>query len=467
MSTTVEGGEVPWKGVSFSCGGWLQFYLFGVARAMQVRGLDNKGIKVAGCSAGALAAAGLALGGDFDAAVEACKIDCVPSARGSWYGFMNIPKYIIDSCGIGGFLPRWNSVAHGELQVAVTGLPFLERKRLMDFTSEDDLQKGLLASAAIFPLARLVHFRGGWHIDGGLTDFVPDVKGVSHEDTISVSPFHISYCDIIPSRYIPFWWAIVPPNSPDTIDWIYALGYEDGLRYIDSKIKKTTAALAAVPAASSPSVERRHTRAYAKSVQTQLMDEASSTVSNTQRREVSYNYTRELSTEGHRAYGKRGNVSVHRFLGYKIFPYEWLEMVVDASLVFALLFIWKPLVLTLIYAELLVKVCVLWISTLLTELQGSISPVTMIVAGLFMLPHTIFLATMALSMYVRKLVLMGPAEFNSKHYEHMYKCVLCIGSFSLLSKYVSGLPSAEVVKLAKHEILDEISFVYRLCKHII
>ncbi len=51
----------PWKAVTFSCGGWLQFYLFGVARAMQVRGLD-KNIKCAGCSAGALAAAGLVLG---------------------------------------------------------------------------------------------------------------------------------------------------------------------------------------------------------------------------------------------------------------------------------------------------------------------------------------------------------------------------------------------------------------------
>ena len=52
---------VPWKGVSFSCGGWLQFYLFGVVRAMQVRGVD-KNVRVAGCSAGALAAAGAALG---------------------------------------------------------------------------------------------------------------------------------------------------------------------------------------------------------------------------------------------------------------------------------------------------------------------------------------------------------------------------------------------------------------------
>ena len=61
--------SVPWKAVSFSCGGWLQFYLFGVARAMQVRGLD-KNIKVAGCSAGSLAAAGLVLGVSIHAYIE-------------------------------------------------------------------------------------------------------------------------------------------------------------------------------------------------------------------------------------------------------------------------------------------------------------------------------------------------------------------------------------------------------------
>ena len=52
--------EQPFKSVSFSCGGWLQFYLFGVARAFQAKGI-HKGVKWAGCSAGALAAAGIAL----------------------------------------------------------------------------------------------------------------------------------------------------------------------------------------------------------------------------------------------------------------------------------------------------------------------------------------------------------------------------------------------------------------------
>lgn len=57
--------EVLWTSVSFACGGWLQFYLFGVARAMQHCGVSN-GVRYAGCSAGALTAAGIALGGDFD-----------------------------------------------------------------------------------------------------------------------------------------------------------------------------------------------------------------------------------------------------------------------------------------------------------------------------------------------------------------------------------------------------------------
>ena len=69
----------PWSSVSFACGGWLQFYMFGVAKALQVSGLDfPSSVTYCGCSAGALAAVGLALEGDFDAAVKFCKDECVP-----------------------------------------------------------------------------------------------------------------------------------------------------------------------------------------------------------------------------------------------------------------------------------------------------------------------------------------------------------------------------------------------------
>lgn len=69
----------PWTSVSFACGGWLQFYMFGVAKALQASGLDYpSSVTYCGCSAGALAAVGLALEGNFDAAVTFCKEKCVP-----------------------------------------------------------------------------------------------------------------------------------------------------------------------------------------------------------------------------------------------------------------------------------------------------------------------------------------------------------------------------------------------------
>lgn len=47
----ISEGLPPWTSVSFACGGWLQFYLFGVARAIQAKGLDTNCI-YCGCSAG-------------------------------------------------------------------------------------------------------------------------------------------------------------------------------------------------------------------------------------------------------------------------------------------------------------------------------------------------------------------------------------------------------------------------------
>ena len=69
----------PWTSVSFACGGWLQFYMFGVAKALQASGHDYPTtVTYCGCSAGALAAVGLSLEGNFDAAVQFCKDKCVP-----------------------------------------------------------------------------------------------------------------------------------------------------------------------------------------------------------------------------------------------------------------------------------------------------------------------------------------------------------------------------------------------------
>ena len=94
ISNHDEGEPLPWRSVSFACGGWLQFYMFGVAKALQESGLDYPSkVTYCGCSAGALAAVGLALEGDFDSAVTFCKEKCVPEVSRS-FNFVDLRESI-------------------------------------------------------------------------------------------------------------------------------------------------------------------------------------------------------------------------------------------------------------------------------------------------------------------------------------------------------------------------------------
>ncbi|KAK1929019.1 hypothetical protein P3T76_015459 [Phytophthora citrophthora] len=57
-------------------------------------------------------------------------------------------------------------------------------------------------------------------MDGGMFDF-------QHNNNIS--PF---YCvGAKPSVYVPMWWALIPPGVRD-VEWLFDLGYEDGLKWI-------------------------------------------------------------------------------------------------------------------------------------------------------------------------------------------------------------------------------------------
>jgi hypothetical protein len=135
--------EVPWKSVSFACGGWLQFYLYGVARAIQIRRLDDQHIVYLGCSAGALAAAGIVLNGDFDAAMEFCKQECVPRAHGELFGLFQLHEYVT-GCVDRYLLPIYRPIPPGKLQIAITHLPFLKNERKMSFFSKEDFKTTIL-----------------------------------------------------------------------------------------------------------------------------------------------------------------------------------------------------------------------------------------------------------------------------------------------------------------------------------
>jgi hypothetical protein len=222
----ISQGLPPWESMSFACGGWLQFYMFGVAKALQACNMD-KGVRYYGCSAGALTAAGLALDGEFDDAVQFCKDYCVPKAYGEWTGLFKLGEYVRKCLDIT-LLRHYHELPPGRLNVAVTRLPLLQAVRVNEFESQEDMVAALASSAAAFPFAPLVHHKGSWFVDGGLSDFQP----VENDDTITVSPFYFSECDIKPSRYVPLWWAFLPPKSEQTVDWLYRLGWEDCLAYL-------------------------------------------------------------------------------------------------------------------------------------------------------------------------------------------------------------------------------------------
>ena len=162
-------------------------------------------------------------------------------------------------------------------------------------------------STSAFPLAPLIFRRGAWCVDGGLTDFQPIID----KDTVTVSPLYFSNADIKPSRYVPLWWAIVPPKSPDTIDWLYRLGWEDACRWIKAHPERcdlphlSTKTLSPI----SPPPKRPH------------------------------------------SYDTPKRVSVHRLLGYNISDqmHRTVARSLDIFLTLLVILVWKPLVLILIY----------------------------------------------------------------------------------------------------------------------
>ena len=227
----ISQGLPPWETMGFCCGGWLQFYLFGVAKALQDCNLD-KGVKYAGCSAGSLAACGLALEGDFDLAIQYCNETCIPLAYGRYHGLFCLQEYVT-GCMENHLLSKFDpeKLNDGKLQVAITKLPFFTAERVMNHPTKKDLMETLLSSCAAYPFSALGKKNGSWYIDGGITDFHPIID----EDTVTVSPFYFSDSDIRPSRYVPLWWSFMPPTEADTVEWLYNLGWEDAMSYVRSR----------------------------------------------------------------------------------------------------------------------------------------------------------------------------------------------------------------------------------------
>jgi hypothetical protein len=409
-------GLPPWTSVSFAMGGWLQFYMYGVARAMQARGLD-RGVRYCGASAGALAAVGLAIGGDFDIAVEFCKSECLPRAYGEFTGLWNLSEYVSNCINLTVTPMYGKGITPGILNVAVTRLPFLTAEVVSSFESADDLKQCLLASSAAFPFARLVHRKGCWLIDGGLSNFQP----VIDDDTLTVSPFYFSDADIKPSRYVPLWWSFFPPNSSNTVDWLYSLGWEDAMAYFDSRgipteyhspglIRNTNSLSAPMKAAHPYDIPRQITM----------------------RRLLGYDYTSITA-----------NI---------------VMFILDFLLLLCFLLIFKPLALLLIYLELYVSVVVYALVAIIGEVLEA--AVVRLLATMANLTHIGVIGRFMDSSSTKL-----SNAISSSYYTKLWECITCITSLSLFLRFVSLRPSNATLR--KHKHLDKLSVFYRVFRHII
>jgi len=233
---------------SFACGGWLQNYLYGVAKCLQDCGLDDQIACCAGTSAGALTAAGLVLNADFDAIMESVITDYIAECHGTWQGPYQVKKYMHDCLAKHGNAHDFKK-ANGKLQINITALPDplkmqpnIRRICKQQFDSEQELLTSLLASSCATPLAGLPMRLDKEHgdlaqtlvMDGGLAAFQPNVytkNAASKGVTVNVNPLWFSGADIKPSIYIPVWWLIYPP-SPKIYRATYDLGYADAIGWL-------------------------------------------------------------------------------------------------------------------------------------------------------------------------------------------------------------------------------------------
>ncbi|KAG7392542.1 hypothetical protein PHYPSEUDO_000230 [Phytophthora pseudosyringae] len=212
---------------SFSGGGWLMVYMYGVCKALREQKV-HENAKFIGTSAGCLSIVSLVLNADFDEICDSVVNDYVPAAHASWKGPFKMRDYLIDAITRHGNVNNMDKL-HGQVTVVYTSLSAWVTRRVSHFNNPVHLLQTMVASCCATPLVGFpfVH-EGEYVIDGGLLDNQPLFgEGIP---TITVTPNVFATADIRPSRYVPPWWSMYPPSQRE-MQWLYDLGYEDGLSW--------------------------------------------------------------------------------------------------------------------------------------------------------------------------------------------------------------------------------------------
>lgn len=408
--------------ISFACGGWLMVYHFGVAKALQQFGLE-KNAHVIGCSAGALAATALAMQCDFDAIRAFLLADVVPKAHATLDGPFQVRTYLKRTLDAAGELHRYESLNRepSQLTVVYSSLSAWKSRRVSKFASQEHLEQSLLASCCAPPIAGMPFKLGGeWVMDGGVFDFQP----VIDRKTVTVSPFYCTGADIKPSRYVPMWWALFPPGERD-VQWLFDLGYEDGLNWI---------------------------------VQSGLHGPDPNV---------------EIPTRG-ATYDGEWTTTVGRFIGYR----GCESRVLDALFVGLFVCLWKPLVFLLLYLELYLQALIAGgkaavfgaaAKFMISSLVIAASVVTLATIGL---QDTLlfFIGLIGAGLFLGLVVLLcggihEAARVASKDWQ---KCRSCMRNITSLSLFLRSVPVfGASVQLKRHEFLLQHSFVYRVTLHFV
>jgi hypothetical protein len=423
----------PIDSISFSSGGWLFLYMFGVGKCLQERGyIDPKKTRAAGCSAGALTAAGICLNGNFDRAKQFCKDECVSRAYGSLDGIFNIGKYVSECLDISIDLDKCREIPEGQLMVAYTILPQFRPFLAQHFENGKDLKQCLLASSAAWPFASLVHHRGHWLIDGCYSVYQP----IFDEETITVSPLYFASADICPSRYVPLWWSLFPPSCEGTVDWLFELGYSDTSHWLDERERKRSGTESSLPLSSSS----RPSLPFPS--QTPI--------------DHPYHIPKQLS--------------IYRFLGYDIgrLTHSSIASLLDFNLFFFVNFFCRPLALLVIYLELfsLAFKWVLGYALLSISTRPYLKYV--LLCCLLFSPH-LWLLSLALFVFLRSHLNMMTSLTSSQRWCAFIESLQCIFSLSLLMRYLHHLlnTSLPAQPVRKQQLLRRLSFTYRLVRHFL
>ncbi|KAG6613495.1 putative patatin-like phospholipase [Phytophthora cinnamomi] len=389
-------------------------YMFGVAKALQEFELE-KNAQLLGCSAGALAAAGLALHRDFDIIRDYVLANVIPKARSWPSGFFHGRDFLLDTLKAEGKLHEYEKLNDSQqLTVVYTSLSALKSRRVTQFDSEEHLADSLMASCCATPIAGLpFKLNGEWVMDGGIFDFQP-IHGTK---TVTISPFYCTSADIKPSLYVPMWWAVVPPGVRD-VEWLFDLGYEDGLRWI---------------------VKNGFTGG---------------------RRNV------EIPNKSTKYVGG-WNTTVGRVLGYRSFE----SRVLDALFIGLFVCLWRPMAFMCLYLELYLQAFVSGGMAMIFGAAAKLNVIMVVVAVAFAtlsLQHTMLflLGLLVAGLFLRGLVLLvgGLQQAAAVASEDWQRCRSYMRSITSLSLFLHCMvgPSVEI---KRHDFLLEHSLVYRIAMY--